>query len=660
MVGLTPSQADQLVSLVQRWIEASGEEWTVERLKAVKVDLLRHFAGLPPLKTHSWIRYRAGVPSGPLRPLFLLSKKKFRTAWNAVMIYTGIMHSDPKVRATKRQWDKMVSAIQRRPLSAEDTTFALHLVHESPFFVPIRVSKETGDRLMDYNPSPKRRSPKGLRTVPEIEGVYDSRAPLFRRSSWTAMNWDILGGVMEGIANPLLQHLEVYLEDVEKSGGLDVEERPEMGLISLIPEGGYKLRFAANPYRVYQQALAPLGRALFDALKLVPNDFTFDQGAAIPIIQRWLGEGRPAWSMDLSNATDNFPLDPQLELLSRLGVSTRWLQFFRSCCRGDWSSSRLVRPEWLYEWQTLRWSTGTPLGLYPTFASFALTHHSVAQWAGHVSGTPKVKMIRDGVEHWVYPYVLLGDDFATFDSAMANAYVQGMSRLGVPISEHKSLAAEGTAEFIGRVITPNTCVQGFKWKGRQTDESFVDFARMFGPAALLTMTRRQRRVISYIADLPEPYGLGWNPLGIPLRERLTPAVEAAWSRDERVRVFSRRAERAHRLLYSSEEGCIASDHLPRWDGDDWSLDSAALSSDQEDNDLLKLLIPGLECLGVAVWPNLPEIVAARQLSEDHRSYYRDMLRRTSHVETRVEAPTLVLLERKVRRSLALWQGSHAL
>lgn len=495
---------------------------------------------------------------------------------------------------------------------------------------------------MDFQPSPSRRAPKGLVTVPEIEGVYDSLRPLLQRSSWTTMNWDILSGTLAGIDKPIQEILLLNAEDDRKASGV-IQERPLMGLIALIQEGGYKLRFAANPYRVYQQALQPLGKALFRALKRVPNDFTFDQAAALPLIQQWLRDGYPACSMDLSNCSDNLPLDLQLELLSRLGVSTRWLQFFRDTCRGDWWTRRL--PD---QHTVLRWTVGSPLGLYPTFASFAMLHHCIVQWCFKTLGKPKIMISLNNDERHAYPYAIVGDDLVVMDTDVASLYQEIMTELGVPISEHKTLWSRDTAEFIGRIITPNSVVQGFKWKGRISDDNFVDFCRNFGPRALTLLSSRQKRVISYIADLPEPYGLGWNPFGIPLEERLTPHIERVWSRDERVRTFSRSAERSHRLLYMSSDGSVPHTGL----GPEWELDVDTLSSDQEDMYLTRQLIPGLEHLGVAVWPNLPAVVAARSLPEGTDVLYDDLLRRTSYAETRKEATALVVLERKVRRSLA--------
>lgn len=634
-IGITANESHQILHLVQKWIRNSGEEWTVDRVKAIKLDLLRHYCGLPPTKSHTWIRYGGdGAPRGAFGVLFRVPKHGFARAWNAVMVYTGLVFDHPNLRVTTRQWKKAVLAIKRGPVASDALVEGLKWIHTSPLSsLRVTVHATTGDPLLLYPVRLNRRAPSYLRTVPEIQGVVDSLRPLISRSVWTVENWDILSGVVHGLENKIVPDLELNLEFERKAGGELPVEVPEMGIIALIQEAGYKLRFAANPHRVYQQALRPLGVQLFAALKRVPNDFTFDQEGGVDFISMLLQQGFPAASMDLSNATDNAPLELQLALLSKMGVSTRWLQFFKSTCTGDWYVNRTKTR---FGWETIRWTVGSPLGLYPTFPAFALWHHSMVQDCFNSLECPKLS---DG--RW--PYAIVGDDVFIGNWEVARLYRSRMESLGVPISEDKTLWSTTTAEFVGRVITANAVIQGVKWKGRVTDESFVDLARNIGPGALLLMTHRQRRVLSFIADLPEPYGLGWNPLGIPLEERLTPEIERLWSRDERVRTFESRASRINRLLFAYADGIAIPGREPEVDD---------LASDQEASDVVQELLPGWESWGVSIWPNAVAIGLERELSPQLRTKFTSLLQRNSLVESRVEAPTLVVLERKIRRVLS--------
>lgn len=643
-VGVSPSLAHDLLSLVQKWSDSCGEEWTVDRVKAIKVDLVRHFAGLSPTKSHSWIYYsRSGVPKGPFGALFKLSKDNFKVAWNAVMVYTALSFNHPELRVTERQWKKALAAIRRPSLDAGPMVDGLRVVHQSPLNVTVTIHSSTGSPLVDYQPSSTRRAPKDIRfgrsapsTVPEASGVIDSTDTLIRSAVWSVQNWDILSGTMKGLEDLVVPYLELIMEDERKSGGPLPHELPEMGILALIQEAGYKLRFAANPFRVYQSALQPLGKALFDALRQVPNDFTFDQLGGVAYLQHLLQCGYPAASMDLSNATDNSPLEFQLEFLSKLGVGTRWLQFFRDTCKGSWK----VRPSLKGGWQTLNWTVGSPLGLYPTFASFALWHHAVVQYCFQELGVPKFE------GQW--PYAIVGDDVTICDWDVARLYRNLMESWGVPISESKTLWSATTAEFLGRVVTARAVYQGFKWKGRVSDESFIDLCRNYGPRALVLLRPRQRAVVDFIADLPEPYGLGWNPLGIPLDERFPEWLERVMTREERVRTFSRRATRVNRLLYESTLGRHVRSFSPVTD--EWR---AFLMSDQDMDRLTEMVLPGFSSMGEAIWANVFDVASSSEkLRRSLSAELRLSLTRTSYVETRKEASALILLERKVRRAIA--------
>jgi hypothetical protein len=73
-----------------------------------------------------------------------------------------------------------------------------------------------------------------------------------------------------------------------------------VGRIGLIQEAGYKLRSVANPGRVFQRVLEPLGKAIYGYLKDLPFDCTFDQSKAFPVLQEALTRSKTIHSIDLS------------------------------------------------------------------------------------------------------------------------------------------------------------------------------------------------------------------------------------------------------------------------------------------------------------------------------------------------------------------------
>jgi hypothetical protein len=244
----------------------------------------------------------------------------------------------------------------------------------------------------------------------------------------------------------------------------------------------------------------------------------------------------------------------------------------------------------------------------------------------------------------VWPYAILGDDIVFFELKASSLYREWMESWGIPIANEKSLVSDHVAEFLGCVITANSVVPGFKWKAGVSDQNFIDLARCIGPGALIFMKPRQRRVLQFIADLPYPYGLGWNPLGVPLEERLTPLIEMIWAADDRLRTFSSRAERSTRLLYSSLD--LSGTPIPGREAD---VD--VLTSDQLVDEVVEELLPGWES-GPWIWPNLTEVALFQGVQPSTSEKLRHSLRRNSYVETRKEASALVVQERKLRRWLA--------
>jgi len=644
--GVTATQAHQISALVQKWVECNGEEQTVKRIKSMKVDLARHFAGLPPAarpalfqKGTSWVKTRNGLPVGPFGVLFRLPRDRFWVAWNAIMVYTGIMFQDPDLKCTPTQISEMRAAITRPEPNSDALVEGLRLVHVTPLRVNTTIGRLWGDPLVKYRYSETRRAPEDFHTVPEKEGVLSSVQYLIERSVWTASRWDMIQPTLEGLENPVRRMIEINLEDERRSGPPDLTEKPKMGVLALIPEPGYKLRFAANPGRVYQSLTGPLGRRLFGVLRDIPNDFTYDQEAGIRFCQARLAEGKPSVSMDLSNATDRFPLELELAFLRRMGTEPEWLHLLRDLCRGDWYYQSEKGPRSLVH--RISWTVGSPLGVFPTFAAFSLGHHAVVQACFQECG---VEPNEDGS----YDYAIVGDDFTVFDRQVAAMYRKVMDRLGVPISESKTLDADHTSEFLGRIITATEAIQGFKWKGKCSDESFVDLARNLGQGSLVLMRKRQRDVIRVIAPLPEPLGLGWNPHGQSWSTRVGVWFDELLKEpDERTREFTNSRRHSHTLLYSSKW------HNSPSRFDDWRVDGEILTSDQDVLGLYPSYLPGWsgDQWGDEMWPNLLEIARFRGNDPATQVEFQNLLRLYSTFERRKDVPSLVQWERRIRRIL---------
>jgi len=473
-----------------KWIECSGEEWTVSRMKAIKLDFVRLKAGLEPV--HNWISFSNGSFKGSIKGLQTwcsFHKKRWSKAIQLLQIYTTCISSS----VTPSQERKFLDGVQKEnsPIPESISTMVRVAAHYLGLNIPyIPLPRPLAlEQFSDMRFAPH---PNG-RTYPERDCVLEGLSYLTQ----TQFGWSIrarysaiLDAVMEGIE----------FEDLRDAP--EVIDFPDsVGRIGIIQEPGFKLRAVANPGRVYQQALRPLGESLYRILQTLPWDCTHNQSLPFDIIRNALRNSTMVHSVDLSGATDYFPFDLQLEVLDKIIRQKEHINLFRDISRGSW----------LYGSRTIRWTRGQPLGLHPSFASFALTHGLLL-------------FALNNFKH-ENAFFVLGDDVVILDSHLHTRYRQVLNELECPISEPKSISSTKLAEFGGKIITSDSVINQLKWRS-VSDDSFLDIVRNIGPKALFLLKPRQRKIARILWEVPDFFGgLGFNPSGKPLDIRVAEALE---------------------------------------------------------------------------------------------------------------------------------------
>jgi hypothetical protein len=282
------------------------------------------------------------------------------------------------------------------------------------------------------------------------------------------------------------------------SKGYGSSDYPDsVGKIGFIQEPGFKLRAIANPGRIYQQALAPLGDFLFRTLESLPWDCTHNQTKGFEALQSALNQGQNVHSIDLRGATDYFPLSLQIALLEQITVPGQgYVRLFES----------LSRAPWRYKQGFIRWNKGQPLGLYPSFASFALTHGMILYALNHY--------------HHGNDFFILGDDVVILNDVLAQRYRDFLVEVDSPVSEEKCLVSNTLCEFAGQVIASTGSYKSPKWR-LPSDDSFLDFVKNLGPNAKFMLRKRQQRIVERVQYIPEIFGgLNFNPQGLTLQQRI--------------------------------------------------------------------------------------------------------------------------------------------
>nr|QDH89757.1 MAG: RNA-dependent RNA polymerase [Mitovirus sp.] len=172
--------------------------------------------------------------------------------------------------------------------------------------------------------------------------------------------------------------------------------------------------------------LRKLHLRLFELLETFKQDRTFTQD---PYIPRRLGH--KYHSLDLSAATDRFPLKLQKELIAKL-ISGPYAE--------GWEEVLVGTPFITPEGDSVVYNAGQPMGAYSSWATFAVAHHMVIDYAA----------FKEGLDPQSDFYILLGDDVVINHDGVADRYRNIMSSLGVDISPLKTHVSYTTYEFAKR------------------------------------------------------------------------------------------------------------------------------------------------------------------------------------------------------------------
>jgi hypothetical protein len=325
--------------------------------------------------------------------------------------------------------------------------------------------------------------------------------------------------------------------------------KPLVGVIGYQQERGAKLRAIANPFRHFQMVLSPLAKALDDLLQELPWSCVHDQDAGIKFCLEGLAEGKTVSSIDLSSATDTFPLKVQLEvvrsIINRSKVQNlrrggkrgltqpeyqnpkgqcdldmlhdgqkpadllEELNIFEELARGQWYDR-----EGKGEIPFLTWGKGQPLGMVPSFAMFTIAH-------GILIRNIEMKLGKSNT------FRVLGDDVVITNLEVARYYVEELDYMGCEISALKTITSSQIAEFAGKIITANGVVPVEKWKPFSKANPLGP-CECLGIKGLKFVPKTFRKRVAMLAAAPEPVGLGLNPKGLDWDSRVPPKISHWW------------------------------------------------------------------------------------------------------------------------------------
>nr|QCF24461.1 RNA-dependent RNA polymerase [Entomophthora muscae mitovirus 2] len=178
-----------------------------------------------------------------------------------------------------------------------------------------------------------------------------------------------------------------------------------------------------------QTALKPLHDNLFELLSRIKGDCTFNHSAGRNLSDKAKG---PYYSMDLTAATDRFPIWVQRHVISEL-ISVEYADSWsRVMTSHEFSAPFADSP--------INYGVGQPMGAYSSWSAFSLCHHL----------TVRIAAKRAGLSSSWSKYILLGDDIVLTNPKVADEYQKLMATLGVSLSPTKTHVSKDTYEFAKR------------------------------------------------------------------------------------------------------------------------------------------------------------------------------------------------------------------
>jgi hypothetical protein len=488
-IGLPRQMINPLVDLSFKWVRENGTEWTVSRLKAMKLGLIRKMAGLSTQDQFQWVRKNSrGLPYGVFGSimrwcLLAQSEKRAVKRFNIVLQGLNIASLFTNEKVTLSQFQKFMDGVNSDENDNLELSFYLEFAQFVKSRFPLHKVTRGSNELITYRGSPTKWAPQWHSThrVRQSDQIMTEMSFAAGKSNYE-FAWkynELYAPVTRGIRGP-----KVRLK-------INPDKHLYGGEVHFLQEPGLKLRAIASPYRIHQLALKPIGDAIYSVVERLPWDCTFNQSKAMQWIQKSLSEGKVVHSIDLTGATDYFPLGLQLEALRAIFGDIKDIELIEEISRLRWKSEK----------GDIQWKRGQPLGLYPSFGMFTLTH-----------GLLLLFLLKKQYDH---QFFVVGDDVVILDDDLFKSYTHIMDVMKCPWSPSKSLSSSLLSEFAGKVITKDVVLPVYKWR-KMSNDNFLDLCRNLGPKSRVLLTAPQKQVFDSVKHLLEPVGLNMSYPGSTL------------------------------------------------------------------------------------------------------------------------------------------------
>lgn len=405
--------------LVQGWVTERGTVWTIGRIKSIRLCYTRHLAGTP-LSESPGFGVELTIESFPKGLAFMhhLFRDKDPILVRYGLTLLGVSRLLPGWKAPD------LSSVTN-----PGTPITSNIVSEATSIV-----KKMGWKL---TPSVWTECHVTTKSGPNAQALIGSVEDASLLSDQQISDLEVIGG--EKLTSTI-GHIRRF-SPLTWISHFGLKPKGRLAKLGIIKDKESKSRVVAILDYWTQSALKPLHEAAMLFLKELKGDCTFNQGS----FSSKLPSHGPFHSLDLSNATDRFPVVLQEAILAVLITPEYAAAWRRLTTDRDYHVPRGCGQG------TVRYAVGQPMGAYSSWAVFSICHHVIV----------RVAMERAGLSPFMLlVYVLLGDDIVIAHDKVAAHYRAIMGELGVEISESKTHVSADTYEFAKRWIHKGLEVTG--------------------------------------------------------------------------------------------------------------------------------------------------------------------------------------------------------
>ncbi|QUP79368.1 RNA-dependent RNA polymerase [Albatrellopsis flettii mitovirus 1] len=428
-------QIRKLITSLSLIHNSRGEEFLILYCKEIRMVLMNYLSGSP-ITTSKLIRItKDGIPTilGDLIPTI----RKSPSPEILRMLFTVLFSTRSLSIGTK---------VDTTPISNGPQSF-MRIPEDMKQYVPM-FWKDLG-----YRPPRKNSVPARLNWTTFHMSVKSGPTSKGGNALWTALkdlsllplntvgDMCVLGG--QEFSRRLV-HLISNWDAIKRATGdiLDFGRGDSIRRLHAFPDKENKVRVIALLDYFSQSCLKPLHHYLYSVLKKIPQDLTFDQSKfkeVLDVSDDTVQE--KYWSIDLSNATDRFPIQVISMVLE--GRFPSW--YVRA-----WENLMISLP-FDHDGNRIYYAVGNPMGAYSSWASFALAHHFVVYYC--------CKKLQ--VNWHTLHYSLLGDDIVIRNDQVGKLYQQTIRDLGVEFSTLKSHISLDFFEMAKRLFYKGQEVSAF-------------------------------------------------------------------------------------------------------------------------------------------------------------------------------------------------------